>query len=187
MAALAAIALRHSGLPSRLWAHAGWPIPAVLHWTFAMTHLAAFVFTPWICWLAGARTGCSSAMFRLVTRTPVRDRLALMSIFRNDLDLGRPGLCTCQLLAPQSCCGGGCRRHGKQRASDRDLGSLAGRVSGTLTARKSRNDARQNRLSEPPLRFSAQHWAAFRVRFVRSTVPVGGGRSPRSLGGITRL
>jgi hypothetical protein len=31
-------------------------------------------------------------------------------------------------------------------------------------------------------RCSAQHWAAIRPRLVRSTVPVGGGRSPLALG-----
>src|SRR5437762_3078072 len=108
-------------------------------------------------------------MFRLVTRTPLRDPLVLMSIFRNGLDLGRPGLCTWQLLAPQSCCGGGCRRHGKQRASARDFGSLpAGRVSGKLTARKSRNEA-QNRSSEPPLAFPLNTWRQFEAARARSS------------------
>jgi len=40
---------------------------------------------------------------------------------------------------------------------------------------------------EPPPRFSVRRWVAVRECLVRSTVPVGGGRSPLSLAIMTRL
>jgi hypothetical protein len=45
---------------------------------------------------------------------------------------------------------------------------------------------KQKRSSEPPVLFSAQRGAAIRTRPSRATVPVGGARSPRSLGLSTR-